>query len=174
MESLDFTKSFKRLSLPAHGMHAEEDPFDPITSNPTPRFSQPPPRQPNSTSQIRPIEQQASTECVDLQNPSMTRNNVTTTDGPDSLKAALKTYLRSLVMRTYSAVLVILIFRFINGLVLSVADQSISQTLRQSVTGKLIKLDLYFIPVYWLLIDKEAYSYCRHRIIKWHQRVLLG
>ena len=93
------------------------------------------------------------------------------TGSSDTVLIMLKNYIKSLLFRSYSAILVIFVINFLLLLWFNL-NKSVTQMNRMSISGKCIKLDLYFIPVFWLLVDKEACSYLRQQVVKWRQNLI--
>ena len=70
----------------------------------------------------------------------------------------LKDYILSLIMRTYTVVIIIL---FINFAVLVLP---IELFFLDKILQLLARLDLYFVPVFWIAIDDQVYNFSKKKI----------
>lgn len=83
----------------------------------------------------------------------------------------VKNYVLMLVARSYSIVIVfaLLLLCFIvwpfNYNVIGFDSQEIS--------AKIVKIDLFFVPVFWIMIDKDVYKYAKEAIKKKYRSLMM-
>ena len=72
----------------------------------------------------------------------------------------MKTYIVSLIMRTYTVVIII----FFVGLVLNIFTDFFFREVKGNFFQFLFRLDLYFVPVFWITIDDQVFHFTTKKI----------
>ena len=79
----------------------------------------------------------------------------------------MKNYVSFLILRTYT---LIIVFMFIFMFYITLPIHILSWL---DIRGELVSIDVYFIPVFWILYEKEAWSYTVKNVKKMYFSVLL-
>ena len=68
----------------------------------------------------------------------------------------LKSSFKEQILRTYFLMVLVMIL-MVTGLVIVLYFPSVIETIR--IPSKIVKLDLYFVPVFWLVFDEKVYHF---------------
>ena len=122
---------------------------------------------PELTEENQPYEEAAQNPGGEETRPSTDANTVQNNEtlpaaGTPSVLQLLVSYASSLVLRTYSLVIVIATILFVSLLL----PEEMYTYWRLEIHADLVLLDLYFVPVFWILIDKEAFRFAEKQAKK--------
>ena len=78
--------------------------------------------------------------------------------------AEFKSYITLLMWRTYSLLLFIIVLHFFIFLLPDGIFQFLEQLRLQTIV---VKLDLYFVPAFWIMVDKGVWRFTKKSLKKW-------
>lgn len=86
---------------------------------------------------------------------------------------AVRDYMKFLLVRTYSIVIVLALLFLLSTTVVWPYNFHLFSFSREEIVAKIVKLDLYFVPVFWLLMDQDVFHFTKEYIKKQYSDLML-